>query len=228
MNYIDFTPELLENLETNDRLIREMHFSHSCCDMGGKHLFYCTMYKGSRYKTSIEQKETASKLYAINKDKKIKSLGNKLVFVGMGMEYPERYEDDVCNHRIRTEIINKDGRRFFIEVGTWGEELMRIDHVVDRDQQKEYEDKLNAIHDKIVEMGGFCKVSEDNPIMINYRKYQSQPYHWYKKEDWGSLRIKYTKENVLRLVNKLFDCNFTEMDVDYNYLTTQDYISTSN
>jgi hypothetical protein len=227
INYVDFTEDLLSQFGINEQLTRAINYSHSVCNASGHHLFYCTMYDGKRYKTSLEQKEQARLLFLENKKKVISKIGNKLIFVGMGMDYPERYEDDVCNHRIRTEIINPFGRRFFIEVGTWGTERMRIDHVIDRDQQDEYDEKCVEIRARIQETGGYNKHRIGSPLMIELERYQSQPYHWYKKSEWIDLEIKYTKKNVIELVNKLFDCNFSELEIDTIHLTTDDYSSKS-
>lgn len=226
--YLEMPADLLGQLGTNGRFTREVNFSHSVCNAQSVHQFYCTMYGGKRYKTTQEQKEQAEKLYQINKQKAINSVGNKLVFVGMGCEYSARYEDDVCNHRIRTEIVNPEGKRFFIEVGTWGNELTRIDHVVNRDQEDEYKEKESFYRQRIEAKGGGYRYSDKNdPDVIAYRNFQNQPYHWYKHEQWKDLKIKYTNQNVLNLVNTLFDCKFTEMAVDYDHLTTEDYTSIS-
>jgi hypothetical protein len=225
--YLPMPADLLSQLGTNERFTREVNFAHSCCDQYSVHKHYCTMYGGKRYITTLEQKEQAQKLYEINKQKAIKNVGNKLVFVGMGCEYKARYEDDVCNHRIRTEIVNPQGRRFFIEVGTWGNELMRIDHVVDRDQEDEYNAKAQECRDKIEAAGGFWRVGKGHELYTEYDKYMSQPYYWYKREQWQDLKTKYTNKNVLDLVNSLFNCNFTEIEVDYCHLTTDDYSSVS-
>ena len=225
--YLPMPADLLSQLGTNERFTREVNFAHGCCDSNSVLKHYCTMYEGKRYITTLEQKEQAQKLYEINKQKAIKNVGNKLVFVGMGCEYAARYADDVCNHRIRTEIVNPQGKRFFIEVGTWGSELMRIDFVINRDQEIEYDEKVQFYRNEIEAKGGFNRVSNTDTTMINYRKYQEQPYYWFKREQWQDLKTKYTNQNVLNLVNTLFDCNFTEMEVDYCHLTTEDYSSVS-
>jgi hypothetical protein len=225
--YLEMPTELFSEIGKNEKLTREMHFSHSVCNTNAIHQFYCTMYGGKRYKTTTEQKEQATKLYVINKEKAIDNVGRKLVFVGMGCEYAARYEDDVCNHRIRTEIVNPQGKRFFIEVGTWGDELMRIDFVINREEEIYFDEMQKHYYDKIMLRGGFNKVSSEDPLMLKYIKYQSQPYYWYKKDQWNSLKTKYTNENVMKLVNSLFDCNFKEMCVDYCHLTTEDYKSIS-
>lgn len=225
--YLEMPTDLFNQLGTNEKFTREVNYSHSVCDKYSVHQYYCTMYGGKRYKTTLEQKEQAQKLYEINRQKAIANVGNKLVFVGMGMEYKARYNDDVCNHRIRTEILNPQGKRFFIEVGTGRGENMRIDFVVNRDQENEYNEKLQFYRKEIEAKGGFNKVYNSDPSMIAYRDYQNQPYYWYKYDQWKNLDTKYTKENVLKLVNSLFDCNFTEMEIDYNHLTIDDYTSVS-
>jgi hypothetical protein len=91
----------------------------------------------------------------------------------------------------------------------------------------DYETKLIEARKKIEDNGGFWKIGKGHELYKDYEKYQQQPYRWYKKEDWQNLKLKYTNENVISLVNNLFDCNFTEIVIDYCHLTTDDYISTS-
>lgn len=92
MIYLDMPLDLTDQLGKNERLTKEMAYSHSVSDSYFNHKFYCTMYNGKRYITSLEQKEQAQKLYEINKQKIISTIGNKLMFVGMGMGYQERYQ----------------------------------------------------------------------------------------------------------------------------------------
>jgi len=225
--YLDFPNELFMQLANNEELTRAVNFAHGCCNSNSQHLHYCTMYDGKRYKTTLEQKEQAQKLYEANVKKAVENVGNKLVFVGMGMGYESRYNDDVCNHRIRTEIINPKGRKFFIEVGTWGTELMRIDFVIDRDLENHYSEKQTEIRNKINDKGGFNKVGFSDPLYLDYKKYQEQPYYRYKKDVWHTMKPKYTNQNVIDLVNNLFECKFTELEIDYNHLTTDIYSSIS-
>lgn len=142
------------------------------------------------------------------------SQNSKLIFVSMGMDYKERFPGDVCNHRIRTELINPEGRRFFIEVGTGRGDKMRIDHVIDKDQEHEYEEKASYYWAKIRESK---VIPQNHPLYNSYKKYMEQPHQWYKHKDWEGLSVEYTKENVLKLVNRLFDCNYTEMELTNNY-----------
>ena len=231
MTYLEMPASLLDELGANVALTKEMRYAHGVCLKGNTGTdFYCTMYEGKRYKTTKKQIELAKVLYEKNKQSVLNSIGNKLVFVGMGMNYAPRYEDDVCNHRIRTNIVNPENKNFFVELGTWGAEMMRYDHLVDRDLEETYMTMLNKLRLQIGMMGGFNKVPNTDPIMIEYRNYQNQPYNWYREEYARGLinkGIKYTNKNVLQFVNDIFGCNFNDMEVDYYHLTTEDYKSIS-
>lgn len=228
--YIQPTQEVISQIGIDHKTTKEFHYAHEVCDSNFNLKHYCAMMYPHRYIVSAELKDFATTEYErmlSDKLKEVNASPNKLYFVGMGMPYEARYDDDVCNHRIRTEIVNPGGQNFFIEVGTWGEELMRIDFVIDRDMQDLYEEKALYYRNKINEQGGFWKHGKGSYLYEEYQKYQSQPYYWYKKDEWFSLRTKYTKENVLKLVNKLFDCKFTSLEVDYYFLSTEDYKSKS-
>lgn len=227
MSYVLPPLEILEQIGKDARITKEFHHSHGVCDSSGNKIHFGALVYPNRYAITKEQKEYATQHYNRMKTDILAGVGQRLVFVGMGMQYDARYDDDVCNHRIRTEIINPEGRRFFIELGTWGAELMRFDHVVDRDQEDEYNGKAREYRQKIEDAGGFWKIGKGHHLYEEYQKYQSQPYYWYKKQEWNSKRIKYTKTNVLKMVNELFDCNFTEIEIDYHFLTTDDFTSNS-
>jgi hypothetical protein len=139
---------------------------------------------------------------------------SKLIFVSMGMDYKERFPGDVCNHRIRTELVNPHGRKFFIEVGTGRGDKMRIDHVIDRDQELEYAEKAHYYLERIKESK---MVPQKHPLWDSYKKYMEQPHQWYRYKEWQGLSLEYTKENVLKLVNRLFECNYTEMELTEDY-----------
>lgn len=228
--YLEMPPTFIEELGSNVALTKEMRYAHGVSNAQGHRQFYCTMYGGKRYKTTKEQIELATIKYEENKKAAIESIGNKLVFVGMGCNYSPRYDDDVCNHRIRTEIINSKGNKYFAEFGTWGKEKMRYDHLVDRDLENTYENERKNLRKQIEEKGGFNKIYFNDPLMIELRKFEQQPFYWYKEKYARPLidaGIKYTNQNVIKFVNDIFDCHFTEMVVDYYHLKTDDYFSIS-
>lgn len=225
--YITLTEEKQKEIYTNQKFRNEIAFAHKCCDRFGNFKHFGTCSYPIRYEVTEEQKKEALKERERAKKETIENINNKLVFVGMGCEYEPRYNDDVCNHRIRTEIINPEGKKYFIELGTWGEELTRFDFVVDRDLQNEFERKAEFWMEKIKSVGGFGKISHSHPYYIEHKKYQEQPYYWNKKHLWKDLKIKYTKANILKVVNMLFDCHFKEIEIDCFNLSTEDYKSLS-
>lgn len=219
--------DLFNTIYTDPKFCNQVANAHKCCDQYSNFKHFQTCSYPVTYMVTEDQINEAKKQKQIFKNEVISNLGNKLVFVGMGSDYSERYNDDVCNHRIRTEIQNPEGRNFFIEVGTWGDELMRIDFVIDRDLESHYNKQAEKIRGEILKRGGYNKVSFSDPLHIELKKYQGQPYYWYKKTFWIDLKQKYTKQNVINLVNDLFDCNFKTMEVDLHSLTTTDFKSIS-
>jgi len=219
--------QVIDLIGKDAKITHEFCYAHPVADKYSNTIHFGALVYPKRYAIDAELKQHAANEYAKMKQDLISSIGNKLVFVGMGMSYTERYEDDVCNHRIRTEIVNPEGRKFFIEVCAGKGENMHITHVTDRDQEHDYSIKAAEYRKKIEEAGGFWKIGKGHHLYEQYQNYMSQPYYWYKKQEWNSLNAKYTNANVLKLVNKLFDCNFTEMVVCDYLLSTEDYASTS-
>lgn len=225
-NYKTPNEVLINQIGKDPEITKAIAMAHKVCDYRGHFQHYCALLYPDRYKVDKVLKNYAMGMYQHMKAA-IEIEDNTLYFVAMGCDYEARYTDDVCNHRIRTEIVNPSGRNFFIEVGTWGEGSMSIDHVIDRDMEEEYNKEAAKYRSLINERGGFWKHGEGSLLYEQYQKYQEQPYHWYKKEIWHDLKIKYTNENILKLVNTLFECNFNEIVIDRYFLTQDDYKSKS-
>jgi hypothetical protein len=193
------TPEIMRGIYTSEKLRNAVAFAHGCYTSDMKFKHFKAMDYPANYSVTPEQIEEAKQEKERAKKELLKTLGNKLVFVGMGMEYKPRYKGDPGNHRIRTEIINNKGIRFFIEVGTGRGDDMRVDFSINRTIQDLFKD--SHLH-------------------------QGEFYNWGDLERKSNLP-KYTKPNIINMVNRVYKCNFTEMVVDYYNLTTEDYISTS-
>ncbi len=125
---------------------------------------------------------------------------NKLVFVGMGMPYAPRYEDDVCNHRIRTYFVNTKGNKYFIEFGTGTGGNTRIDHAIDETKRE------------LADAGG----STNGEWVNNFNGLE-------RRESLP----KYTLSNLLHLINHEFNCRFESIEVDNYTLNTNDFICQS-
>jgi hypothetical protein len=192
------TEEKFLEIYTNEKLRNAVAYAHICADSKGNFLHRKALMFPISYKVTNEQVEAAN--IELNKAKekaKIKNIG-KLVLIGMGMEYTERYADDVCNHRVRGEFLNKYGKKYFIEFGTGritGE--MRIDHSIDRDSEE------------LTKNGN------------------EQPYKNCKDLERRKFYPKYTKTSILELINKEFECNFKEIIIDNYTLSPDEIISVS-
>jgi hypothetical protein len=187
------TPEKLQEIYTNEAFRNKVAYAHGCYTAFPNSVFkhFKTCGYPDEYIVTQEQIDEAAIELERAKIELDAKYNNKLVFIGMGMEYEPRFEGDVCNHRVRTELINKNGHKYFIELGTGRKEEMRCDHSID-----------------------YVNGDEDS-----------------KKYNFGDLERKdsmpkYTLENVLSLVNRVFDCKFTEIIIDNHTLST-DHISVS-
>lgn len=196
------TEEEYEQHKGDDRFLHEVTFAHGVQGWepyNKVHGYYVT---GTDYKVSPELQKKAKKDYEKRKKEIVDSISNKLVFVGMGMSFEPSTINHMGNHRIRTYIQNKEGVLCFVEFGTGRDkDFLRCDH--------------GLIHTKkdISEWNNLGE-RESTEKMISIENI---------KGDY----VEYTKQNILELVNKNFDCNFEEVEV-YDYcLHTEDYTSIS-
>jgi len=185
---IQLTDDKFQDIYKSEKFRNEIAYAHGYAERSGTVLYKMTCsYPVTYTHISEEQIKEAKTLIDKIAIEVLKENKEKLLFVGMGMNYEPRYKDDVCNHRIRTEFKNAQGKTYFIEVGTGKGDSMRIDFSIDRDKQEE----LNDSHDR---QGEF----------YNYRGLE------YRKDS-----VKFTLKNVLNLVNREFNCNFKEIVIDY-------------
>ena len=227
MNYQKLTAEKFNEIYSDEEWRNEVAYAH------GVQLASGETFKGScsypvRYRVTEEQIEEAQKEINRKKEEIYKNHSNDLLFVSMGMDYAPRFEDDVCNHRIRTEFINKDGKHFFIEVGTGREDEMRVDFSIDRDLQNEMDKKAGEVRLKLsnaIDKNNFLLVAK---LRNDLQDAMRQPYYNYGGLERGNnikikhSHLKYTKENVLFLVNDVFDCDFKNIIVDPHTISTGD------
>lgn len=219
----ELTNEQFQDIYTSEKFRNEVATAHKCMAKESKFSHFESCSYPIRYKVTEEQINEAKRVKEESKKKAIKNVANKLVFVAMGGDYEPRYNDDVCNHRIRTTFLNPEGKKFFIEFGRGREDEIRIDHSIDRDLQNYYEKQSSNVRDEINRNGGFHKVAQSDPLMLDYKKYQGQPYQNYKGLERINLTEKYTLQNLLKLVNENFECNFKEIEVDKFNLSPDDF-----
>lgn len=192
------TREKLKEIYTNEKFRNEVATAHGCSDKHGKHLYYKALgYPDSYIVTEEQIAEAQAECDRAKKVKiaEIKANPQKIVFVGMGCTYDPRWPGDIGNYRIRTEFTSASGNRFFLEVGTSSSsEDMRVDFAIDRTMQERLDDDIN----------------------------QQSKFFNYKGLEKGVVG-KYTFDTLLNLINKYFDCYFTEIEVDNYTLDTEDF-----
>jgi hypothetical protein len=225
--YQDFPTQLIPEISKNKKLARDISMAHVCTDKNGNFLFYCGLHYPARFKVSEDLKEAAKKQHEANRLEAITQVKNKLLFVGMGMDYPKENEQDPGNYRIITYIKNPKGRRFFIELSRINGGYINFDFVIDSDEQTKYEELRKINFDKIQKYGEFIKLPHEHPLRLEHSRLQSQPYYQYKSQEYRGRKYKYERNTIIEVVNNLFQCNFNTMEVDSILLNTEDYTSTS-
>jgi hypothetical protein len=192
--------ETFKQIYSNEKLRNAVAYAHSVCKSNGEEEYKKALMYPISYKVTDYQIKKANEL--INKRQKevLKENKHNLLFVGMGMEFNPTIPDGIGNYRIRTEFLNADGIRCFIEVGTGKDNNLRVDF---------------AIYN-------YC---EGDKMSIK-EKDAKQKYN-YKNLERETPSLKYTYENVLNLVNKNFNCNFKNIVVDYYNLSCSGVICES-
>jgi hypothetical protein len=224
---IELTPEKFAEIYTDESFRNEVAYAHECWTAHPCSVFdrLETCSHPIRYVVTREQIAEAQKEVERAKAETIENLGNKLVFVGMGMQFEAAEDSDVCNHRIRTELINAHGKHFFVEFGHINKAKIRCDFSIDRVLQNEKEAERNRIFD------GMQKAVYGSAEYFKFRELLNgadgqQEYNFGGLEKNQSLPA-YTLANILKVVNKTFDSKFTEIVIDNHNLSTDDYKSVS-
>lgn len=195
------TPAKFVEIYTNEEFRNQVASAHQYWSAApnSKFVHFQTCSYPVTYIVTEAQIEEAAKERERAKKQAIVDYEGKLVFIGMGMTYEPKYDDDVCNHRIRTEFKAPDGNRYFIELGTWTEEKMRCDHSIHRTKQDELNDDIK----------------------------QQVKFYNFAGLERNTCLPKYTLQNVLKLVNDKFNCKFKEIIIDNYNIGTDDLICVS-
>jgi len=139
----ELTEEKLQDIYTNKKFRNQVAYAHGCYtgfpNSIFKHKKTCS-WPNDWIVTDDHITLAAKELDRSQKETKEK-YKNSLLFVGMGMTYETNTE--IGNYRIRTEFLNKHGKRFFVEFGTTADHLStRCDHSIDRNNDKNNYDNL--------------------------------------------------------------------------------------
>jgi len=183
---IEITAEKFNEIYSSEKFRNEVANAHGHLDSQSNFKYKATCSYPTSYIVNDDQIESAKKLWSEAKEKTLKKHFNDLLFCSMGMDYKPRYEDDICNFRIRTEFINDLGQQFFVEVSAWDKIDMHVDFAIDRTTQYK--------------------------IDPNGNKDQSQYYNYKGLE---RIRVTpYTNENLIQWINKNFNCSFKNIIID--------------
>ena len=109
------TLEEYERNKSNDRFVHEIAWAHGVEGWDNFHLAMCFYVNGTEYYVSRELQGIAKAEYDRRKKNIVDNIGNKLVFVGMGMDFVPSTPEYVGNHRIRTYFKNNEGLVCFVE-----------------------------------------------------------------------------------------------------------------
>lgn len=184
---IELTANKFATIHTDEKFRNQIAYAHGCLDQFHKFKHMKTCSYPYDYIVTEEQVSEAKGLIEVARVETLAKHMNDLLFVGMGMTYASRYEGDLCNHRIRTEFLNCEGHRYFVEFGTGlkcGD--TRCDFSIDKED-----------HSTVNREGGnygFAGLGSRS----------------------GSSLPKYTEKALLKLVNDTFNCAFERLIVD-NY-----------
>ena len=124
-----------------DKWVNAIQYAVKCLDRNHNFKYFRTCSYPVEYIVSEEQIRQAREIAEERKRHILENIkANDLVFVAMGGDYSGT-PGDVCNHRIRCNFKNIDGKRFFIEISSVFKDGFFIDSSIDLDKQEENEKK---------------------------------------------------------------------------------------
>ena len=126
------TDEKLQEIYTDKKFRNQVAYAHACYSAAPNSQFKYreTCSYPVRWIVTDEQIELAKKEFERSQKETQEKYKNSLLFIGMGMTYDT--DTDIGNYRIRTEFINKHGKKFFVEFGTAvNKEYTRCDHSIE-------------------------------------------------------------------------------------------------
>lgn len=200
------TDEEFEKNKHDAKFVHEITWAHGVEGWDNYNLGMCYYVNGTEYYVSKEMQEKAKAEYNRRKKAIVNQIGNKLVFVGMGCEFEPSTPEYIGNHRIRTYFKNNNGILCFVEFGTaMDKNFLRCDHALLNTRKEDGSDNWKSLKER-----------DEKEIRVSSVEKIS-----------GASQIKYTKENILKIVNEGFDCSFKEVEVEEHFVSTQDFTCVS-
>lgn len=190
----ELTAEKFKEIYSIEKFRNEIAYAHDHLDSNSNFKYKATCSWPVKYIVTNKQIEEAKK----ELDRKTKEIQEKhkndLLFVGMGCAYDTDIE--IGNHRIRTEFLNSEGLQIFVEFS------------------KSCKLKENGI-------GSFvCTHSVNRSKEIKLKSSFDRQGEYYNfeglEQDGGLKYMDYTRQTILELVNRIFNCKFKNIIID-NY-----------
>jgi hypothetical protein len=117
------TDEKFQEIYTDKKFRNQVAYAHECWSASPNSTFEYkkTCSYPNSWIVTDEQIDLATKEIERSRKETQETHKNSLLFIGMGMTYETNTE--IGNYRIRTEFLNKDGNRFFVELGMTADHL---------------------------------------------------------------------------------------------------------
>jgi hypothetical protein len=140
-----------KDIYKDEKLRNAVAFALIVCNSNGQEEYKKALMYPLSYKVTEEQIKEAKRLRLEKQKEVLKENEENLLFCGMGMEFKPTIADGVGNHRIRTNFINDEGKKCFIEVGSGKNENIRIDQAIYNYIDQETKEKQNKYNYKELE-----------------------------------------------------------------------------
>ena len=211
----ELTEQEFNQMFTNEKLRNAIAFAHGSYDSGMKFIGVVALVGSDRYLVASEQIEKAKQFYEEAKRQTFEQHKNDLLFCGMGCDYEALYDDDVCNHRIWTQFENSKGKHYLLEFQHTTDYNLYLSAFCDFDSEAEYNNQWEELRRQRDEFRPRDdKWKEINKIMQELGSQYCFNSHPLMKE---RAELKFTRANILELVNREFDCYFNDIVIDlYN------------
>jgi len=211
----ELTEQEFNQIFTDAKLRNAVVFAHASYDSGMKLIGFVALVYPDNYLVTTEQIEKATQIYEEEKRKTFEEHKNDLIFCGMGCDYDPQYDDDICNHRIWTQFENSKGKHYLLEFQHTTDYNLYLSAFCDFDTEKEYNDRWEAMR---IKRDGF-RPRDDEWKQINREMQELGLQYCFNSHPLMKERsdLKYTRANILELINKEFDCLFNDIVIDlYN------------
>ena len=186
-------------LTVSDKWVNAIQYPVKCYDNNSNFKYFRTCSYPVEYIVSEEQIRQAREIAEERKRHILENIkANDLVFVAMGGDYSGT-PGDVCNHRIRCNFKNIDGKRFFIEILKGCKDGFFIDFSIDLDKQEENEKK---------------RIKEPFYPQTEYNA---------KGVEKTTINKPFTFENVLQFVNDTYNCCYTNAQLIRYFVRCEDF-----